>query len=171
MKNTVAADKALLNAFVARFVSMDDGIEPQEDSQPRAVLTQPAHLKPLYAVLPGVFPPLYEQLVLSYRWPDAELPLVEMLANPLGADLEGLLKQIQQDQGLWDALAPNGYIQFARGAGHSYDPVCFDTRQSQKDGDCRVVRIDHEEILCNYRIQEVAEVAESFRSLVLATVE
>jgi hypothetical protein len=48
-----------------------------------------------------------------------------------------------------------------------YDSVCFDTSSRKKNRDCRVVRIDHEEILCNSRIQLVAEVAPSFKELVL----
>lgn len=171
MKDVFQADQALLDAFVARFVVDAYDLDEQESQPPIAHATKPARLEPLYAILPGHFPPLYKQLVLSYRWPQVALPMLDLLANPLAAGLEELLEHIQADKGLWDELAPSGYIQFGRGAGGSYDPVCFDTRQRRQDGDCRVVQIDHEEILCNYRIKEVAELADSFRSIVLATIE
>ena len=51
-----------------------------------------------------------------------------------------------------------------------YDPVCFDIGL-RKNYDYRIVKIDHEEILCNQRIKVVPESAPSFRALVLQTIE
>ena len=51
-----------------------------------------------------------------------------------------------------------------------YDPVCFEIK-SRRNRDYRIVKIDHEEILCNYRIKVVSEIAPSFRALVLQTIE
>jgi hypothetical protein len=73
------------------------------------------------------------------------------------------------DPGLWNALIPAGFIQFGKGPDVDYDPVCFDIRA--RTGDCRIVKIDHEEILCNNRIKVVAELAPSFEKLVLTTIE
>jgi hypothetical protein len=162
----IEQDIALLHDFVTGFVVDEFDTYGRENGQPVGCSTLPSSLLLLYAVLPGSFPPLYEQLVLSYRWTQAELPWYTLLANPAGADLDGLFKQIQADPGLSDVLIPSGYIQFGRGSGGSYDPVCFDTRHRHKDGDCRVVQIDHEQILCNGRIIEVSEVARSFREIV-----
>ncbi len=171
MKQDFPTDQALLDAFVAAFGVEAYDFDEQENQAPSVHVTKPTALEPLYAILPGHFPPLYEQLVLSYRWPQAALPMLDLLANPPGAGLEKLLEHIQADKGLWDELMPNGYVQFGHGAGGRYDPVCFDTRHRRQDGDCRVVRFDHEEILCNYRIKEVSELADSFRSIVLAAIE
>jgi len=52
-----------------------------------------------------------------------------------------------------------------------YDPVCFDVNSWKKDREMRVVKIDHEEILCNNRVKVVAELAPSFEALVLQTIE
>ncbi len=52
-----------------------------------------------------------------------------------------------------------------------YDPVCFDMNSRKKNREMRVVKIDHEEILCNYRVKVVAELAPSFEALVLQTIE
>ena len=171
MKQVKPNDKALLDAFVAAFSVGATDIYGQWNWQPLAQETDPKHLEPLYAALPGEFPPLYETLVLSYRWPFAELASMSLLANPQGPTLGGLLAEIQQDRGLWDELTPHGYIQFGRGWGGSYDPVCFDTHHRDKDGDCRVVQIDHEAILCNFRIREVSEIAGTFRGIVAAALE
>ena len=51
------------------------------------------------------------------------------------------------------------------------DPVCFDIRSGTNSKDYRIVKIDHGEILCNYRVKVVKEIAPSFRHLVLQTIE
>lgn len=126
-------------------------------------------LEEIYARLPGRFPPLFERLVLSYRWAEVDLGRYRLLANPPGTNLHGLLQQMS-DRGLWDALIPAGFVQFAKGPDLNYDPVCFDMKSRNKRGDCRIVRIDHEEILCNYRVKVVAGLASSFEQLVLDTI-
>ena len=66
---------------------------------------------------------------------------------------------------------PAGYIQFGKGPGLEYDPVSFDLKSRNKNGDYRIVKIDHEEILCNNRIKLVAELVPSFEHLVRQTID
>ncbi len=49
---------------------------------------------------------------------------------------------------MWPFLLERGFLPFANPAGGSYDPVCFDFRDSSRKREPPVVRIDHEEILC-----------------------
>src|SRR4029077_20913504 len=116
--------------------------------------TDPAALDPIYAKLPARFPPLYEQLVLSYRWAEVDLQTFTLLANPPGENLTKLLDSIQGDRNLTAELLKNGYIRFGKGTGRDHDPVCFAIK-SGKNRDYRIVKIDHEEILCNYRSKVV----------------
>jgi len=51
-----------------------------------------------------------------------------------------------------------------------YDPVCFEIKSRTQEGDYRIVKIDHEEILCNDRLKIVAELAPSFESLMRQTI-
>ena len=113
---------------------------------------------------------MYEKLILSFRWAEVELDCYDLLANESGKDTLLLFLTLLNDRGLYDALLPNGYFQFARGLGGDYDPVCFDFRNRRKNGDCRIVRIDHEAILRFGRIEEVEELAPNFRTLVLNTI-
>jgi hypothetical protein len=180
----------LLEHFVATFEKLDDMsstqrsdpaawelrvVESDEHGQiewrPAKTPADPRLLDPLYAKLPARFPPLYEQLVLSYRWAQVDLRSFRLLANPPGPDLSCLFKEMTGDDALWESLAPAGYVQFGRGPGVDYDPVCFDTKHRTKRKDCRIVKIDHEEILCNYRVKVVAELAPSFEQLVAITIE
>ena len=51
-----------------------------------------------------------------------------------------------------------------------YDPVCFVTSRRTKDGDCPIVRVDHEGLLSRYRVEIVGEIAPSFRSIVQSVI-
>jgi hypothetical protein len=51
------------------------------------------------------------------------------------------------------------------------DPVCFDIKSGTNSKDYRIVKIDHGEILCDYRVKVVKEIAPSVRHLVLQTIE
>jgi hypothetical protein len=157
-----AKSDLLLERFVASL---------EKRSAPVKCNTDPRQIDALYAKLPARLPPLYERLVLSYRWEEVDTRFCALLANPAGPDLDGLFLEISRDPALWTQLSRSGYIQFGRGSGGDYDPVCFELKSRKKNKDCKVVRINHEEILCNNRIRIVAEVAESFEVLVLQAIK
>jgi hypothetical protein len=138
--------------------------------QPSKIITAKESLNPLYDKLPARFPPLFERLVLSYRWAEIDLQLFTLLANPPVPDLSRFFEQISKGPALWAALIAAGYLQFAKGPDMDYDPVCFDIKSRRKNGDCRIVKIDHEEILCNNRVKVVAQLAASFEDLVKDTI-
>ena len=133
--------------------------------------TDHSMLEALYAKLPARFPPLYEQLVLAYRWADVDLGSYRLLGNPLGPDLSGLLNKMLKDKFLSTCLLKNGLIPFGKGPDIDYDPVCFDLRSRKKNREFAIVKLDHEEILCNERIKVVAELAPNFEQLVKTTIE
>jgi hypothetical protein len=183
-------DAELIDKFVSCFKRLDEMVlwyDPElSDSElvtsteegsrykrwrPLRIDTPPAALETLYGVLPVPLPRLYERLVLSYRWASVDLGRYRLLANPPGPSLNGLLQKLHGDPALWQALLPAGYILFGHGPDLDYDPVCFDFRRGRSGDDCRVVKLDHEEILCYDRIKEVAVLAPTFRELVWQTIE
>jgi hypothetical protein len=107
------------------------------------VLTARTHLFQTAWSLPALF----ERLVLSYRWAEVDLRSYRLLANPPGRGLEALLEGMSSDRILWKYLLEAGYIRFGMGADIDYDPICFDVNSRKKNRDCRIVKIDHEEIL------------------------
>lgn len=138
--------------------------------EPRKSETDASSLEMLYAKLPARFPPLFERLLLTYRWAEVDLETYKLLPNPPGPDLQGFLREMSRDKGLWEALIPAGFLQFGRGPDIDYDPVCFDISSRTKNRDMRIVKIDHEEILCNYRVKVIAELAPTFLALAQSTV-
>jgi hypothetical protein len=139
--------------------------------QPVRQQTSRDKLDSVYSKLPDRLPPLFEELLLTFRWARVGLKRLYLLANPLGDDLSGFEKEIFKDHGLSAVLIKGSFIQFAKAAEFNYDPICFDTRKRTKNGGCQIVQLDHEEILCNSRIKEVAQIASSFRELVTLIIE
>ena len=139
--------------------------------RPKRLDPNPDLLEPLYANIPVKFPPLFERLLLTFRWAELGLDKYSLMANPIGPDLSGFFNEISGDRGLWDELIPAGYLRFGKGPDMDYDPVCFDMNSRKKSREMRVVKIDHEEILCNYRVKVVAELAPSFETLIQNTIE
>jgi hypothetical protein len=182
-----SADQQLISEFVAAFYKLNDCLTCEGDPDPvRSALavggpdehgyrhwqavrvkTDRLCLENLYIKLPARLPHLYEQLILSYRWAEVDLGSFTLLANPPGEGFDGLLQQIHFD----DLLEAGSYVRFARGCDVDYDPVCFDLGKRRQGGDCPIVKLDHEEILCNSRIREVTELAPSFRDLIVTTIE
>jgi hypothetical protein len=179
----------LIERFVATFEKLDDRlVTPAADPISAALVvgapdihgfrhwmpvkwkTDRSHLQKIYDRLPARFPPLFERLVLSYRWAEVDLQLFRLLANPPGPDLAGLLGEMTKDQFLSSHLLQSKLIPFGKGADMDYDPVCFDLSARKKNADYRIVKIDHEEILCNSRIKVVKELAPTFRQLVTLTI-
>jgi hypothetical protein len=128
-------------------------------------------LDALYSRLPAKFPPLFERLLLTFRWADVSLDSYRLRPNPPGPDLEGFFQGISKDLSWWEALIPAGFLPFGKGPGMIYDPVCFDMNSRGKNREMRVVKIDDEKFVCNYRIKVAAELAQSFEDLVLGTIE
>jgi hypothetical protein len=139
--------------------------------RPLEVTTDRALMEQIYSGLPIRFPSLFELLLLSYRWAEVDLGFYRLLANPQGDNLSGFVQQISKDPALWKCLKGEGYIQFGKGPDMNYDPVCFDIKSRRKNGDCRIVRIDHEEILSNDRVKVTSELAPSFEQLMLRTID
>ncbi len=186
-----ARDDDLLARFVATFGQLDDLICMPSNPAPRALATsatddwdswqwdrwQPAaletgrqQLEPLYQRVPGPFPALYERLVLSYRWLDVHLRTVMLHGNPPGPGLDGLASAILGDAVLINTLLPAGLIPFGKVSDGGYDPMCFDLN-ARRRGDCRIIQVEHESVLCHDRIGETWVRYTSFRELVCDTID
>lgn len=157
----------LLSRFVASFEKLDDmvvfehlspiakqlAVGPGELGmtkwRPAKTPTDPQLLESIYAVLPSRYPPLYERLVLTYRWDVVDLELLRLSPNPPGDDLSAL--QPNKNDFLTNFLLNAGYIRFGLGPDVDFDPICFELKSRKKNREFRIVKIDHEDILCRER--------------------
>jgi len=133
--------------------------------------TNSALLAPIQSQLPAPFPPLFVQLLTRYRWTDVYLDKFRLLSNPAGYGFDGFAAELFSNEEQVNVLLPNGFIPFARSVdGHLYDPICFDTNRTEPDGDCPIVRLDHEAALIDNQIRPVEILAPSFRMFMVLTI-
>jgi hypothetical protein len=52
---------------------------------------------------------------------------------------------------LSEVLLPARYVQIGRPDTGSFDAICFDSNEPAQDREYRIVQVDHEEILCNWK--------------------
>jgi hypothetical protein len=68
-------------------------------------------------------------------------------------------------------LIPAGYGQIGRPDTGGFDAICFDLNQSSNNREYRIVQIDHEDILCNWKVRVSGERWPSFLKLVEHSLE
>lgn len=122
-------------------------------------------IEPLEEKLGCRLPPSYRSLVTRYIFPSFEFSPLLLLANTGQTLYNELGSAIFRDRVLSQALFASGYVQFARPNSGDYDPVCFDINRTAKNGECPIVRIDHELILLRSTAEISEEIAPSFAEM------
>jgi len=67
---------------------------------------------------------------------------------------------------LSELLIPAGYVQIGRPDSGKFDAICFDLNQHAHNREYRLVQVDHENILCNWKVRVTGERWPSFIKLV-----
>lgn len=63
---------------------------------------------------------------------------------------------------LSELLIPAGYVQIGRPDTGDFDAICFDLNREAQNREYRVVQVDHEDILCNWKVRVTGELWLSF---------
>jgi hypothetical protein len=143
-----------------------DAIVVRRGSQSRFVpMDTSAWVAPFEARLPCQLPPSFRSLIRRYRFPSFDSGGVTLFGNVNGHDPDELVVRVFRDATLASVTQRNGFVQIGRPADLSYDPVCFDLRARTKSGEAPLVRLDHEQILINGRIEIAAQVSDSLLAL------
>lgn len=66
---------------------------------------------------------------------------------------------------LSELLIPAGYVQIGRPDTGDFDAICFDFNCKAQNREYRMVRVDHEDILCNWKVRLTGELWSSFIKL------
>lgn len=83
------------------------------------------------------------------------------------SDLNAYFVEASAPKGsLSELLLPAGYVQIGRLDTGDFDAVCFDLSQQSQNREYRIVQIDHEDILCNWRVRVSGELWPSFVKLI-----
>lgn len=145
---------------------VDDSVWAQPLWRPWRTPADFRPIDPAYAASRVRFPPLYERMATRYRWLEFPVPgLAVLYENGSEVPLETVLRRIASLNGFSRRLLSRGMLPFGNEEGGSFDPICFDCRRRRRDGDCPVLRIDHEAVILqdDDRPWETWPVAESFR--------
>jgi len=179
-------DDQLIADFVAAFETdqffdhrnpspeeLNAGIDPQDWNRilwtPKRIETPKSQLRPIYDRFGKPFPPLYERLILTWKWLDVSTKKkVRLFANPPGPTLEPFDRKIFNDTVFHQHLIAAGFVLFGLDI-NNYDPICFDTNQPLWDGDCMVVKFEHEAMLSFDRIGEPWVLWPSCRAMMIKT--
>ena len=82
------------------------------------------------------------------------------------SDLSPYIQEASAAKGsLSEVLLPAGYVQIGRPATGIFDAVCFDFNQARQNREYRIVQVDHEDVLCNWKVRVSSELWGSFAAL------
>jgi hypothetical protein len=116
--------------------------------------------------LPFRLPPTFRSLVSRYLFPSFDAGPIQFYSVGVEEPYTEFRSAVFGDRFMSPFLLKNGYVQFGRPAGGSYDPICFDFTISRRKSEPPVVHIDHEEILCNERIRVIESLSPAFHLFV-----
>lgn len=115
--------------------------------------------------LPNRLPQSFESLLARYSFPAFDVLGITFFGWDSGASEYIVEASIPKDS-LSELLIPAGYVQIGRPDTGNFDGICFDLNHPAQDREYRIVRIDHEEILCNWRVRVTGDLWPSFVRLV-----
>jgi hypothetical protein len=111
--------------------------------------------------LPKRLPQSFEYFLSRYSFPSFDAGGISLFAWE--SDLNGYTEEATAVKGsLSELLLPAGYVQIGRPDTGNFDAVCFDLNEGRQNQEYRIVRIDHEQILCNWRVRVSGELWPSF---------
>jgi hypothetical protein len=98
------------------------------------------------------FPAFDVQGITFFGWDNDSNPYIEEASAAKGS--------------LSELLIPAGYVQIGRPDTGDFDAICFDLNWQAQNREYRIVQVDHEDILCNWKVRVSGELWGSFTKLV-----
>ena len=149
-----AADK-LVQSFVSRVKALGVPIREQ-DNRLRLELFE----KKLSKRLPQSF----ETFLSRYSFPGFDILGISLFgwdseANPYTEEVSAAKGSLSE------LMLPAGYVQIGRPDSGNFDAMCFDLNDKKQNREHRIVQIDHEDILCNWKVRISGELCPSFVKL------
>jgi SMI1/KNR4 family protein SUKH-1 len=115
--------------------------------------------------LPNRLPESFESFLSRYSFPAFDVVGISLFAWE--SDSNVYSEEASAAKGsLSELLLPAGYVQIGRPDTGDFDAVCFDLNEKRQNREYRIVQVDHEDILCNWKVQVSAELWPSFIKLV-----
>ena len=115
--------------------------------------------------LPKRMPQSFESLLSRYSFPAFDVLGITLFDWNSNAN-KYVAEASAPRNSLSELLLPAGYVQIGRPDGGDFDAICFDLNSQAQNREYRVVQVDHEDILCNWKVRVTSELWPSFIKLV-----
>jgi hypothetical protein len=123
-----------------------------------------SRLRSLEKKLPKRLPQSFESFLGRYSFPAFDVVGITFFGWE--SDSNAYNKEALAAAGsLSELLIPAGYVQIGRPDTGDFDAICFDLNQQPQNREYRIVQVDHEDILCNWKVRVSGERWHSFISL------
>ena len=155
-----SATNKLIESFASKLRSLGVPIR-EEDNQSRLRLFEEQ--------LPKRLPPSFTSFLSRYSFPPFDVGGISLFGWE--SDSNAFAEEACAAKGsLSELLLPEGYVQIGRPDTGDFDAVCFDLNSHKQNREYRIVRVDHEDVLCNFRVRVSGEVWPSFVKLAYTVV-
>jgi hypothetical protein len=117
--------------------------------------------------LPKHMPQSFESFLSRYSFPAFDVLGITLFEWDCDSN-KYTLEASAPKNSLSELLIPAGYVQIGRPDTGDFDAICFDLNRQAQNRECRVVQVDHEDILCNWKVRVTGELWPSFVKFVEA---
>jgi hypothetical protein len=115
--------------------------------------------------LPKRMPQSFESFLSRYSFPPFDVFGITLFDWDSDANKYSVEASAPKNS-LSELLIPAGYVQIGRPNTGDFDAICFDLNHQAQNREYRVVQVDHEDILCNWKVRVTGELWPSFVKLV-----
>src|SRR5215469_8736506 len=123
-----------------------------------------ARLLMLEEKLPKRMPQSFESFLSRYSFPTFDVLGITLFEWESDAN-KYIVEASAGKNSLSELLIPAGYVQIGRPDTGDFDAICFDLNRQAQNREYRVVQVDHEDILCNWKVRVTSELWPSFIKL------
>jgi len=122
-------------------------------------------LRVFEAKLPKRLPQSFESFLSRYSFPAFDVLGVTFFDWDSESN-KYIVEASASKNSLSELLIPAGYVQIGRPDTGDFDAICFDFNCQSQNREYRIVQVDHEDILCNWKVRVTGELWPSFLKLV-----
>jgi hypothetical protein len=115
--------------------------------------------------LPKGMPASFESFLSRYSFPKFDVLGITLFGWDSDANAY-VQEALAPKNSLSELLIPAGYVQIGRPDTGDFDAICFDLNRPAQNREYRLVQVDHEDILCNWKVRLTGELWPSFVKLI-----
>jgi hypothetical protein len=146
----------LIDSFAAMVKSRGVPIRPEDNA---------SRLRMFEEKLPKRMPQSFESFFSRYSFPAFDVLGITLFEWDSNSN-KYIVEASAPKNSLSELLIPAGYVQIGRPDEGDFDAICFDLNREAQNREYRIVLVDHEDILCNWKVRVTGGPWPSFIKLV-----